>query len=106
MAPASIADLEAPHANQSLGNGHLEDVQTSNVARKYLTAQAIAMSNGKSKRSDSQEFDYPTRSLRFLDQEKQKASDQSDYSDPIKASVPLKIIIAGAGLGGLATAIA
>jgi salicylate hydroxylase len=106
VAPASVADLEAAHTNQSLGNGHFEDFQTSNVAKKYLTAQAIAISNGTSRRSDSQEFVYPTRSLRFLDQVNQRAADQSDCSGPVKASLPLKIIIAGAGLGGLATAIA
>ncbi|TKA79705.1 hypothetical protein B0A49_01461 [Cryomyces minteri] len=45
---------------------------------------------------------YPTRSLRFLEGLKRSSTDSSVES----AKLPLDIIISGAGLGGLATAIA
>jgi salicylate hydroxylase len=45
---------------------------------------------------------YPTGSLNFL----HKLQDRPKSSGIEKAKAPLKIIISGAGLGGLATAIA
>jgi salicylate hydroxylase len=50
---------------------------------------------------------YPTRSLRFLEKLEQKQSSQDLREDiPEPAKLKLKIIICGAGLGGLATAVA
>jgi len=50
---------------------------------------------------------YPTNSLQFLQRliESQKVDNKADLQ-PLPAEVQLKIVIVGAGLGGLATAIA
>lgn len=56
---------------------------------------------------------YPTQSLRFLRQVKQETrrnetntSRDADIDDIRQAALPLKIVVVGAGLGGLAAAIA
>lgn len=48
---------------------------------------------------------YPTRSLKFLS-DLEATSGASARKVPQPAKVPLKVIISGAGVGGLATAIA
>lgn len=47
---------------------------------------------------------HPTRSLQFL--EKLNSESQDTESPPLQAKVNLRVIIVGAGLGGLACAIA
>jgi salicylate hydroxylase len=47
---------------------------------------------------------HPTRSLQFL--EKLNTSENSSSIPPLEAKVKLRIIVVGAGLGGLACAIA
>lgn len=57
---------------------------------------------------------YPTRSLQFLSQLKRDPQTTQERSDDIKpnftddraAVIPLRIIVVGAGLGGLSAAIA
>lgn len=104
MARALGADLGNSRTIQSLGNGHYEDSETTKVASQFAV-HAVETADGISKLRELNDFTYPTRSSRFLGRMKLDTQNQSNDTYTAKASVPLKIIIAGAGLGGLATAI-
>ena len=62
------------------------------------------MHGAKSPFSSTDYPSYPTRSLEFL----QKLASEGDHEDsaPSEAQVKIKVVIVGAGLGGLACAIA
>jgi len=91
--PASISQFEA-----SLSTQWKEPSSHKNIRTGVLEPEAA-----QGEKMD--DFEYPTRSFRFLNDVNKEGASQSTTS-PIRASVKLNIIIAGAGLGGLATAIA
>lgn len=49
---------------------------------------------------------YPTRSLEFLHRESKTSEARANQAAVCQAKVALNIVIVGAGLGGLATAVA
>lgn len=89
MAPSALDTTTTTTSSETLANGHTDKAKAPSVKLKYTSTT------------------YPTRSLDFLQpfMGRGLAADAQPSVVP-RARLTLDIIIVGAGLGGLATAIA